>query len=60
VAEGISAGVSSDLIVQTPIKPDSKKSRGLAWKEIKQQINGELDSKGQGSVLHLGNIKELK
>ena len=38
----------------------SKKSRGLAWKDIKQQLNGELDSKGQGSVLHLGKIKELK
>lgn len=39
---------------------NSKKSRGLAWKEIKQQLNGELDSKGQGTVLHLGKIKELK
>jgi xanthine dehydrogenase accessory factor len=38
----------------------SKKSRGLAWKEIKQQLNGELNSKGQGTVLHLGKAKELK
>lgn len=30
------------------------RSRGLAWKDIKQQLKGELDSKGQGTVLDLG------
>jgi len=64
VIEENSTTVSSD----SPKNKDSalvaaanpKKSRGLAWKEIKQQLNGELDSKGQGTVLHLGKIKELK
>ena len=37
-----------------------KKSRGLAWKDIKQQINGELDSKGQGTVLHLGRTSNVE
>lgn len=64
VTEESGAATSSE----TPTNKDSalvatanpKKSRGLAWKEIKQQLNGELDSKGQGTVLHLGKIKELK
>ncbi|MEH6450850.1 MAG: xanthine dehydrogenase accessory protein XdhC [Oleispira sp.] len=38
----------------------SKKSRGLAWKDIKQQLNGELDSKGQGTVLHLGKTSDTE
>jgi xanthine dehydrogenase accessory factor len=41
-------------------KPSSKKSRGLAWQDIKQQLNGELDSKGQGSVLHLGKTSDTE
>lgn len=38
----------------------SKKSRGLAWKDIKQQLNGKLDSKGQGTVLHLGTATDTE
>lgn len=37
-----------------------KKSRGLAWKDIRQQLNGEPNSKGQGSALNLSKIKELQ
>jgi xanthine dehydrogenase accessory factor len=64
VTEEISAGASSDSVKNKDsalvAAASPKKSRGLAWKEIKQQLNGELDSKGQGTVLHLGKIKELK
>lgn len=41
-------------------KENTKKSRGLAWKEIKQQLNGELDSKGQGTVLRLGKTADVE
>ena len=40
--------------IASAVIANSKKSRGLAWKDIKQQLNGKLDSKGQGTVLHLG------
>lgn len=52
--------VTEDFNLGASSTAKSKKSRGLAWKEIKQQLNGELDSKGQGSVLRLGKTKELK
>lgn len=42
------------------IDPAANKKRGLAWKEIKQQLNGELDSTGHGSVLYLGPSHELQ
>ncbi|OUS40911.1 xanthine dehydrogenase accessory protein XdhC [Oleispira antarctica] len=66
ISAGASSNVSSDSVIDTPAsttKPSPKKSRGLAWKDIKQQLGGEVDSKGQGSVLHLGQTsvaEELK
>jgi xanthine dehydrogenase accessory factor len=39
-------------------KPSSNKSRGLAWKDIKQQLGGEVNSTGQGSVLPLGQTTD--
>ena len=62
VTEEISAGASSNVSsdsknrekAASAVTSNAKKSRGLAWKDIKQQLNGELDSKGQGTVLHLG------
>ena len=62
VTEEISAGASSNVSsdsknrekAASAVASNAKKSRGLAWKDIKQQLNGELDSKGQGTVLHLG------
>jgi xanthine dehydrogenase accessory factor len=43
-----------------PVPLSSKKSRGLAWKDIKQQLNGELDNKGQGTVLHLNQNSDVE
>jgi xanthine dehydrogenase accessory factor len=71
VTEEISAGasslndsnMSSDSQISEKaqaLAASSKKSRGLAWKDIKQQINGELDSKGQGTVLHLGRTSDIE
>lgn len=71
VTEEISAGasslndsnMSSDSQISEKaqaLAASSKKSRGLAWKDIKQQINGELDSKGQGSVLRLGRTSDIE
>ena len=71
VTEEISAGasslndsnMSSDSQISEKAQAlvaSSKKSRGLAWKDIKQQINGELDSKGQGTVLHLGRTSDIE
>lgn len=53
VLNSISSSVSEPLA-------SSKKSRGLAWKDIKKQINGNLDSKGQGTVLHLDTNSHLE
>lgn len=53
VLNSISSSVSEPL-------PSLKKSRGLAWKDIKKQINGKLDSKGQGTVLHLNKSTHVE
>jgi xanthine dehydrogenase accessory factor len=68
----VAAKASADASSTIPSNSDSqltesesssaslKKSRGLAWKDIKQQINGELDTKGQGTVLHLSNNSDAE
>lgn len=66
VTEEVSAGASSNSQISEETQVNiasSKKSRGLAWKDIKQQLNGELDTKGQGTVMSLSqkaDIEELK
>ncbi|CCK77442.1 Xanthine and CO dehydrogenase maturation factor [Oleispira antarctica RB-8] len=56
---GANAGSNSRVNSDNQSRETAKKSRGLAWQEIKQQLNGELDSKGQGTVLHLGKITDV-
>lgn len=51
---------SNGSVSKADIKTNTKKSRGLAWKDIKQQLNGELDSKGQGTVLRLGKMADVE
>ena len=63
VGELIAIDHASNLNSQVSQKPKSsfsKNSRGLAWKEIKQQLKGELKSKGQGTVLNLGKTIDLE
>ncbi len=54
---------TDSMATASTTKASLKKSRGLAWQDIKQQLKGEVDSKGQGSVLHLSksiNAEESK
>jgi len=60
VSSSVVSSNSENQSVIPESSPSLKKSRGLAWKEIKQQLNGELDSKGQGTVLHLGKITDTE
>jgi xanthine dehydrogenase accessory factor len=55
----VSAIEKNGAVISKPLS-SSKKSRGLAWKDIKQQLNGELDSKGQGTVLHLNKNSQIE
>ena len=52
--------IAESLDAISTISSAARKSRGLAWKDIKQQLSGELNSKGQGTVLHLGKTTEIE
>ena len=73
VTEGLSADASADVHSDSQAHKEAalntdmstanttaKKSRGLAWKDIKQQLSGELNSKGQGTVLLLGTTTKTE